>query len=708
MTDEERAALAQQLQGGHGHARGDGHEHRPNPFTDSNTRVLAIASGKGGVGKSSVTTNLAVALAQRGHKVAAVDADVWGFSMPRMLGIDRPPTVIDDVIVPPDANGVTLISMGFFAREDQPVVWRGPMLHKALEQFLTDVHWGEPDYLIVDMPPGTGDIALSMAQFLPRAEVIVVTTPQPAAQKVAQRAAYMARKVNLSGDRRDREHVVVPRAITAPSTGSSAKAAARSSPTSSKCRCSVRCRSSPELRAGRRRRRADRGRRSRRRGVAGVRGDGRAARRRARAQAHLPNRAQDRLTAVGSSAWKYASASSTRPASSPSRPTTRSTALTAAIDSAMSKRRRAVVAHRHEGPAHRRAGRQDRLRRGRGRRGWPQGRLRRRASRGRSRERARARAARPASACSSRARAASARARWRRRPRCSRRASASACCSIEVDAKGDVPAQFEHAPVGFTPREIHPGVLAMAMDTEASLQEYLRLNLRVPVLGRLGPLARVLDFVATAAPGVKEILTIGKIAWEVREAIEGRADHDLVDRRRGRDRSHRRPARRGRRDPRARRRRAAAQPDAVGLRAARRSRDHRGQRRHDARGDAGRGDDRARRPHPRRGRRPARHRDRQPRAARAVHARRRGDVRSAACAAPLERADRARSGAGATEVLDAARLAVSLRRTRAAHLEHLRQSVDLPLLYVPYLFVRAHGLRVTRMVADALGAELGL
>jgi ATP-binding protein involved in chromosome partitioning len=117
--------------------------------------------------------------------------------MPRMLGIDRPPTVIDDIIVPPDANGVTLISMGFFAREDQPVVWRGPMLHKALEQFLTDVHWGEPDYLVVDMPPGTGDIALSMAQFLPRAEVLVVTTPQPAAQKVAQRAAYMARKVNL-------------------------------------------------------------------------------------------------------------------------------------------------------------------------------------------------------------------------------------------------------------------------------------------------------------------------------------------------------------------------------------------------------------------------------------------------------------------------------------------------------------------------------
>jgi ATP-binding protein involved in chromosome partitioning len=193
MTDEQRQALTQQLRSGHGAPQ----EERPNPFTDSRTRVLAIASGKGGVGKSSVTTNLAVALAQRGHRVAAVDADVWGFSMPRMLGIDRPPTVIDDVIVPPEANGVTLISMGFFAREDQPVVWRGPMLHKALHQFLTDVHWGEPDFLVVDMPPGTGDIALSMAEFLPRAEFVVVTTPQIAAQKVAQRAAYMARKVNL-------------------------------------------------------------------------------------------------------------------------------------------------------------------------------------------------------------------------------------------------------------------------------------------------------------------------------------------------------------------------------------------------------------------------------------------------------------------------------------------------------------------------------
>jgi ATP-binding protein involved in chromosome partitioning len=200
MTDEERQVLAERLRAGHAHAHEGDHAHgatRPNPFLDAATRILAIASGKGGVGKSSVTTNLAVALAQRGKRVAAIDADVWGFSMPRMLGVDRPPVVIDDVLVPPEAHGVALISMGFFAREDQPVVWRGPMLHKALEQFLTDVHWGEPDYLVIDMPPGTGDIALSMAQFLPRAEVLIVTTPQPAAQKVAQRAAFMARRVNL-------------------------------------------------------------------------------------------------------------------------------------------------------------------------------------------------------------------------------------------------------------------------------------------------------------------------------------------------------------------------------------------------------------------------------------------------------------------------------------------------------------------------------
>ena len=135
------------------------------------------------MGKSSVTTNLAVALAQQGHSVAVVDADVWGFSIPRMLGVDRPPVVIDDMLVPPESHGVRCISMGFFAQEDQPVIWRGPMLHKALEQFLTDVYWDEPDFLVIDLPPGTGDIALSLAQFLPRAEVYVVTTPQPAAQR---------------------------------------------------------------------------------------------------------------------------------------------------------------------------------------------------------------------------------------------------------------------------------------------------------------------------------------------------------------------------------------------------------------------------------------------------------------------------------------------------------------------------------------------
>ena len=208
MTDDEANATAAILKGEHpdplkpvdaaAAAHGHDHEHgRTNPFTDARTRVLAVASGKGGVGKSSVTTNLAIALAERGHRVAAVDADVWGFSMPRMLGIDHPPSLIGELIVPPEAHGVRLISMGFFAREDQPVVWRGPMLHKALEQFLTDVYWDEPDYLVVDMPPGTGDVSLSMAQFLPGAEFVIVTTPQPAAQRVAQRAAFMAQKVNL-------------------------------------------------------------------------------------------------------------------------------------------------------------------------------------------------------------------------------------------------------------------------------------------------------------------------------------------------------------------------------------------------------------------------------------------------------------------------------------------------------------------------------
>jgi len=204
MDEAERTAVREALLGdpaasagsspAHGHAEG-----RSIPFQDpaSKTRALLIASGKGGVGKSSVTTNLAVALAQRGKSVAVVDADVWGFSIPRMLGISHPPTVIDEMLIPPEAHGVRCISMGFFAEEDQPVIWRGPMLHKALEQFLTDVYWDEPDFLLVDLPPGTGDISLSLASFLPRSEMYIVTTPQPVAQKVAQRAAFMAHKVKL-------------------------------------------------------------------------------------------------------------------------------------------------------------------------------------------------------------------------------------------------------------------------------------------------------------------------------------------------------------------------------------------------------------------------------------------------------------------------------------------------------------------------------
>jgi ATP-binding protein involved in chromosome partitioning len=213
MTDEERAALRDRLQGdvaaggaansaghaGHAHAANDGAT-QVIPFADpsSRTRVLGLSSGKGGVGKSSVTVNLAVALQRLGHSVAILDADVYGFSIPKMLGLDQQPVVIDGMIVPPVAHDLTVMSTGFLVADDQPVIWRGPMLHKALNQFLTDVYWGEPDFLLVDMPPGTGDVALSLAQFMPRTEVYVVTTPQPAAQRVAQRSALMARKVNLA------------------------------------------------------------------------------------------------------------------------------------------------------------------------------------------------------------------------------------------------------------------------------------------------------------------------------------------------------------------------------------------------------------------------------------------------------------------------------------------------------------------------------
>ena len=204
MTDDERAELRQRLHGdpaataGSGQAQGHA-EGRAIPFSrpGSRTRPLLVASGKGGVGKSSVTTNLAVALAAKGHSVGIVDADIYGHSIPRMLGTDREPTVIDQMLVPPEAWGVRCISIGYFVPKGQAVIWRGPMLHKALEQFLTDVYWDDPEFLLIDMPPGTGDIAISLSQYLPRGEVFVVTTPQPAAQEVARLSAAMAEKVNL-------------------------------------------------------------------------------------------------------------------------------------------------------------------------------------------------------------------------------------------------------------------------------------------------------------------------------------------------------------------------------------------------------------------------------------------------------------------------------------------------------------------------------
>ena len=177
---------------GHGHG-GHGHAHGGDPKVpaflqpDSSTRVIGVSSGKGGVGKSTVTVNLAVALARAGHSVGLLDADVYGFSVPKMLGTDHDPIILGDVVIPTTAHGVKCLSMGYFVPDDQPVIWRGPMLHKAIQQFLSDAFWGQPDFLLVDMPPGTGDVALTLAEVMPRAEIIVVTTPQPAAQRVAQR-----------------------------------------------------------------------------------------------------------------------------------------------------------------------------------------------------------------------------------------------------------------------------------------------------------------------------------------------------------------------------------------------------------------------------------------------------------------------------------------------------------------------------------------
>ncbi len=188
MSPEEKAALSARLRGG-----------RPEKTISlaPGTRVVAIASGKGGVGKSTLTANLAAALAARGERVGVLDADVYGHSIPHMLGVHQRPVVVDTMIVPPVRGALKLMSIGFFLDDNSPVMWRGPMLHRALEQFLSDVHWGELDTLVVDMPPGTGDVSISLGQLLPRAEVLVVTTPQPAAQQVAVRAAQMAGKVGM-------------------------------------------------------------------------------------------------------------------------------------------------------------------------------------------------------------------------------------------------------------------------------------------------------------------------------------------------------------------------------------------------------------------------------------------------------------------------------------------------------------------------------
>ncbi len=186
MSDAQRTALRRQL-------RGTAEEPRI-PFAEpgSLTRVYCVASGKGGVGKSSVTVNLAAAMADRGLSVGVVDADIYGHSVPGMLGTTARPTQVEKMIMPPVAHGVKVISIGMFTKDNTPVVWRGPMLHPARQQFLADVFWGDLDVLLLDLPPGTGDIAISVAQLIPNAEILVVTTPQRAAAEVAQRAGAIA------------------------------------------------------------------------------------------------------------------------------------------------------------------------------------------------------------------------------------------------------------------------------------------------------------------------------------------------------------------------------------------------------------------------------------------------------------------------------------------------------------------------------------
>jgi ATP-binding protein involved in chromosome partitioning len=184
MSDPERMSLSARLRGG----RESGHPFGP----DSGTLIYAVASGKGGVGKSSVTANLAVALAQQGKRVGVLDADVWGWSIPQLFGVRRPPVALKGLMLPLQAHGVALMSVGFLVQGDEPVVWRGPMLHKAIEQFLGDVYWGELDVLLIDLPPGTGDVTLTLLELLPDAQLLAVTTPQLAAQTVAARVGRMA------------------------------------------------------------------------------------------------------------------------------------------------------------------------------------------------------------------------------------------------------------------------------------------------------------------------------------------------------------------------------------------------------------------------------------------------------------------------------------------------------------------------------------
>ncbi len=190
LSAEEKKALAGKL-------RPAGAPPEEGVQLDPSIRVLAIASGKGGVGKSSLTVNIAASLSRLGRRVGVLDADIYGHSIPHMLGLSHKPAVVDELIVPPVRHELKVMSIGFFLEDNAPVMWRGPMLRKALEQFLRDVHWGELDDLVVDMPPGTGDVSISLGQLLPQAEAVVVTTPQPAAQQVAVRAALMARKVGM-------------------------------------------------------------------------------------------------------------------------------------------------------------------------------------------------------------------------------------------------------------------------------------------------------------------------------------------------------------------------------------------------------------------------------------------------------------------------------------------------------------------------------